>query len=134
MDMPPSVALLGLVLQAAAFSESAARLLRIGWQFRSAVVLPHGPAYLSLLGRNMVTLKEAGRGPSMRASEELLLHVDKPIPRGRENHILWELGGSYGEEGGGESTWMNDLRAQGWYMGEVGVLDPTGRTRGCGQG
>lgn len=47
--------------------------------------------------------------------------------------MVWELGGLYGEEGGGESTWTNDLRVQGWYMDRVGELEPIGRTGGSGQ-
>lgn len=68
----------------------------------------------------------------MWASEELSVHSDKPI--GRENHRARQLGGLYGEEGGGESTWTNDLRVQGRHMGGVGALGPIERIGGSGQG
>lgn len=68
----------------------------------------------------------------MWPSEELLLPANNPI--GREHHMVWELGNLYGEEGGGESTWTNDLSVQGRHMRGVGALGPIERIGGSGQG
>lgn len=43
--------------------------------------------------------------------------------------MVRELGILSGNKAGGESTWTNDLRVQGQYMGGVGVLESIGRTR-----